>query len=338
MSELRQNIITRDWVIMATERAKRPHQFVQKDKKNKTAILKYEPNCPFCIGNEHLSTTESYRINDQNNNWRVRIVNNKFPALSPDGERHRWNDGIHKTISGVGIHDVVIDHPLHNITTALLPEADIYNILLAYKERFSQIRNDKRIEVIVIFKNSGEAAGSSLEHPHSQIAATPVVPHQFRARIQEIIRYFDDNGDCIFCRTLLDEISTASRIIDENDNFVAFIPYAALTPFHTWIFPRNHYSSFEYITNPELKDLSSILKTVLSRMYYGLGNPDYNYTIRSAPLADQNTKYFHWYLSIVPRITKQAGFELGSGMFINSALPEESAEYLRSIDIPTYPS
>ena len=175
MSELRQNIITRDWVIMATERAKRPHQFVRSDKP-KIELLKYKPDCPFCIGNEHLCTTESLRISGHDGNWRVRVVNNKFPALSPEGERIRWNDGIHKTVSGVGIHDVVIDHPLHNVTTALLPEEDIFNILLAYKHRFTQIRNDRRIEVIVIFKNSGEAAGSSLEHPHSQIAATPVVP------------------------------------------------------------------------------------------------------------------------------------------------------------------
>ncbi|MCB1157959.1 MAG: hypothetical protein KDK45_10675, partial [Leptospiraceae bacterium] len=123
-------------------------------------------------------------------------------------------------------------------------------------------------------------------------------------------------------------------IIAENDSFLAFIPYAALSPFHTWIFPRYHASSYDMISESELKDLSAILKEVLLRLYYGLGNPDYNYTIRSAPLADMNTRYYHWYLSIIPRVTKQAGFELGSGMFINSSIPEESASYLREVTIP----
>jgi UDPglucose--hexose-1-phosphate uridylyltransferase len=331
MSEIRQNIITRDWVIIATERAKRPHEFAQKNKV-KVQLPHYKPDCPFCAGNEALGTKERLRI-PETGDWNVRIISNKYPALSPEGSKTRTNDGIHKVVSGVGIHDVVVDTPIHNTTTALLPVGDIYNILLAYKLRYQQIMQDKWIESIVIFKNHGESAGSSLEHPHSQITAAPIVSHQFRSRIQEIIRYFDDNGDCVFCRVLLDEIATGSRIIAENNDFLAFIPFAALSPFHIWVFPRNHYSSYSNISETELKSFASILKIVLSKLYFGLGDPDYNYTIRSAPLADRDTKYYHWYLSIIPRISKQAGFELGSGMFINSALPEESAEFLRNVKV-----
>ncbi|MBK8396983.1 MAG: galactose-1-phosphate uridylyltransferase [Leptospiraceae bacterium] len=332
MSEIRQNIITRDWVIIATDRARRPHEF-QKKASGNIIIPPYKPDCPFCVGHEHDSTTEYVRINSENG-WQVRVIANKYPALSPEGDRLRWKEGINTTISGVGIHDVVIETPVHNSITALLPVEDIYSLFLSFRIRYNQIAEDKRMETIVIFKNHGESAGSSLEHPHCQIAATPVVPYNFRSRIQEVMRYFDDHGDCIFCRTLLDEIAAGSRIIAENVNFIAFIPYAALTPFHIWVFPREHTSSYEDATDSELKDLASIMKKVLSMLYYALGNPDYNFTIRSAPLAERRTKYYHWYLSIVPRITKQAGFEMGSGMFINTALPEESAEYLKNTDIP----
>ncbi|MCB1160605.1 MAG: DUF4931 domain-containing protein, partial [Leptospiraceae bacterium] len=190
MSEIRQNLITRDWVIIAKERAKRPHEFA-KQQDDINTIPPYKDNCPFCAGNESLGTREILRI-PEIGNWKVRIIENKYPALSPEGERNRWNDGLYNNISGVGIHEVVVDTPKHNVPTAFLPVSDIYNILLSYKLRYMQIRNDRRLEAVVIFKNHGEAAGSSLEHPHSQIAATPVVPYQFRARIQEVIRYFDD--------------------------------------------------------------------------------------------------------------------------------------------------
>ena len=331
MSEIRQNIITRDWVIMATERAKRPHELVSQTK-SRPVLPAYKDNCPFCAGNEKLATTERVRIGEKD--WSVRIISNKFPALSPEGDRIRTDDGLHRTISGIGIHDVVVESPIHNDILAMLPEEHIFNILLSYKIRYQQIIEDHRFEAIVIFKNYGESAGSSLEHTHSQIAATPVVPFQFRDRIQEAVRYFDDHGDCIVCRTLLDEIANGSRIVAENSSFLAFIPYAALTPFHIWIFPRMHSSLYVNISNEEMKDLASILKTVLLKMYHGLGDPDYNYTIRTAPLADKESRYFHWYLSVIPRMNRSAGFELGSGMYINSSIPEESATYFRNIIIP----
>jgi UDPglucose--hexose-1-phosphate uridylyltransferase len=238
-------------------------------------------------------------------------------------------------MAGIGIHEVIVEHPRHDLTTALLSVEEVANILLVYRQRYVEIRKNPYIETILIFKNHGESAGTSLEHPHSQLAATPVVPSQFRSRIDEAIRYFDDTGECLFCRTLEDELAAKERVICESEHFVAFIPYAALSPFHTWVFPRRHSSSFDEITDAELTDLAYTLKTVLAKLYYGLNNPDYNYNIRSVPIALQGTKYFHWYIAIIPRVTKQAGFELGSGMFINTALPEESAAFLRSIEIPS---
>lgn len=331
MSEIRQNLITRDWVIIATERARRPDEFSRKS--TNQLPPSHRSDCPFCVGNEEEIALESFRIS-QGNEWKVRIVPNKYPALSPIGERLRNVDSIHRSLMGVGFHDVIVEHPRHDLTIALLSTEDIINILLAYRHRYSQLRKDPRIETIIIFKNHGESAGTSLEHPHSQLAAIPVVPFQFRSRIDDAVRFFDDTGECLFCRTLQDELEVAKRIILETEYFVAFIPYAALSPFHTWIFPRHHSSSFHKIRDEEISDLAEVLKILLAKLYYGLNNPDYNYTIRSSPIAEGETKYFHWYIAIVPRVSRQAGFELGSGMYINTALPEESAAFLRSVKIP----
>ena len=332
MSELRQNLITRDWVIIATDRAKRPDQFTN-PKKSIAPLPPHRADCPFCVGNEEDGTLETFCLGDRTD-WKVRAIRNKYPALSPTAEPMRISSGIHRTMSGIGVHEVIVEHPRHDLTTALLSVEDVKNILLVYRLRYLEIRKYPHIETIIIFKNHGESAGTSLEHPHSQIAATPVVPSQFRSRIDEAVRYFDDTGECLFCRTLEDELASGERVIFESQHFVAFIPYAALSPFHIWIFPRRHSSSFDEITDPEIADLADTLKTVLAKLYYGLNNPDYNYNIRSAPIAEQATKYFHWYIPIVARVSKQAGFELGSGMFINTALPEESAEFLRSAIIP----
>lgn len=331
MPEIRRNLITRDWVIIATERAKRPDELVT-PKPVKTALSSYSANCPFCAGNEERTPIECGRISDSNG-WKVRSVPNKFPALITGSEPVMTIQGIYRSIEAIGVHEVIIEHPRHDLTTALLPVEDVANIILLYRQRYQEIRKDKRVRAIIIFKNHGERAGTSLEHPHSQIAATPVVPSQIRIRIEEAIRFFDDTGECLFCRTLQEELATNKRIVFQSEHFVAFIPYAALSPFHIWIFPRRHSSSFDEITDGEVLDLALTLKSVLAKLYYGLNNPDYNYSIRSIPTDSFAKDYFHWYLAVIPRLGITAGFELGSGMYINPALPEESAKYLADLQI-----
>jgi UDPglucose--hexose-1-phosphate uridylyltransferase len=331
MPELRQNIITREWVVIATERAKRPDEFV-KDRPVRPLVPSFEPTCPFCVGNEQMTRRESYRVTD-GKSWRVRVVLNKFPALSPDGDRVRRSDGIYRSMTGVGVHEVVIEHPRHDITTALMSPAEVLAILQAYRQRYGELRKDPRIEAVIIFKNHGEGAGTSLQHPHAQIAATPIVPTQIRRRLDEAVRYFDETGECVFCQTLRQELRARERIVYENASFVAFIPYAALSPFHLWIFPRRHMSSFDAVMDGELEHLAVAMRTVLAKLHRGLGDPDYNFSIRSIPVRTGPTDYFHWYVAIVPRVTKTAGFEIGSGMFINTALPEASAEFLRGVAV-----
>ncbi len=331
MNELRQNIITRDWVVIAKGRGDRPDEFASV-RKSRPSLPAYVAHCPFCLGNEHQTAEETLAIRDAQG-WRVRVVPNKFPALTPEGERTRKISGVYRSMAAVGVQEVIIEHPRHDTTIALMPVAHVADVIRAYRQRYETLRQDERIEAIIIFKNHGEAAGTSLVHPHSQLAATPIVPYQFRIRVDEAIRYFDDTGECIFCRTIADELASRERVIEENDHFVAFIPYAALSPFHMWIFPKRHASSFDEITDTEIEHFAAVLKNVLARLYHALDNPDFNYSIRSVPTGDRRTDYFHWYLTIIPRVVKTAGFELGSGMFINPSVPEENAALLRNVDV-----
>jgi UDPglucose--hexose-1-phosphate uridylyltransferase len=332
MPELRQNIITREWVVIAKERAQRPDQFVR-PKKNIPPLPKYQPDCPFCIGNEHLTIRETYRlIGDEG--WKVRVVMNKYPALSPEGDRVRHVDGIYRSMTGVGSHEVVIESPRHDLCPALFSVQEMQDVIATYRQRYIGLKKDRRVEAIIIFKNHGESAGTSLPHPHSQIAAMPIVPTQIRNRMEEAIRFFDEMGECVFCRTLRLELLDRHRIVFESEHFVAFIPYAALSPFHLWIFPRRHVSSFDEIFDWEMQDLALNMNTVLGKIYHGLNDPDYNYSIRSVPAQDGNREYFHWYVTIIPRISKTAGFEIGSGMYINTSVPEESAAFLRDVNLP----
>lgn len=332
MPELRQNRATKEWVIIATERAKRPEDF--KIKVTKPGLPEFKQECVFCPGNEDKTPPEIYRIGGSGKDWKVRVIPNKFAMLSLQSDYKVTTDGVFRSMGGYGHHEVLIETQKHNLTTALLPEKDIENIITAYKERYLAIAKDKKIKDIVIFKNHGESAGTSLEHPHSQIVGTPIVPHQVRARLEEAMRNYDDHNECIFCRMIEEEVKAKTRIIYENELFIAYTPYAALTPFHTWIFPKHHHATFSETHDKEFNDLANMLRIILRKFYFGLNNPDFNYVIRSAPTDGRGLAYFHWYISIIPRLTKSAGFELGSGMFINVSLPEENARFLREFNPP----
>lgn len=331
MPELRYNIATRDWAIIATERAKRPRDFI-KAKKEEKALPEYKENCPFCPGNEKLTPGETLRFGDEKG-WKVRSVPNLFGALSPKEKPQRNIDGTRISMGGFGSHEVIIENPRHNTNIALMSVQEVEDIIRVYKSRYISIQDIPGIECIVIFKNHGLTAGTSLEHPHSQLIATPIVPPQIRNRMQSAANYFDTTGCCIFCKMVQEELKAGLRVILETENFVSFLPYAGVSPFLTWIFPRRHMASFADINEAEIIDLAGSLKTILQKFYYGLDNPDFNYSIRSVPVKENGIEYFHWYLSIMPRLSQPAGFELGSAMFINASLPEESAEFLRNVKV-----
>ena len=331
MPEIRQNMATKEWVIIATERAHRPQEFTQQERELTESRPEWDPNCPFCPGNEEPEPMEQMRIPAEGP-WQLRVVLNKYPALSLEGERVRSFDGIYRRLTGVGRHEVLIETPRHNTCPALESPEEVARTIWAFQARGLDFAHDPRIEHIVYFKNHGPRAGTSLAHPHTQIVGLPMVPYYIRCRAEEARRYFDDTGNCVFCEIWREELDAGERIITQNEHFIAFIPYAAFSPFHTWIFPRRHNPNFLDATGEEIEALGHILRDVLRRLYIGLHDPDYNYVIRSAPLYDIGREYLHWYVTIIPRVTQTAGFEMGSGMFINTALPEESAAFLRDVD------
>jgi UDPglucose--hexose-1-phosphate uridylyltransferase len=336
MPELRYNIITREWVIIATERAKRPEQFASRNTRRSPQPA-FDARCPFCPGNEAQTPPETYRIGDERT-WHVRAVPNKFAALSSEGELARRTDGLKRTISGVGRHEVIIETPVHNRQMAQFTAAELERAVQAYVRRYEAVTADPRIAHATLFRNHGERAGTSLEHPHAQIVGTPIIPPQVRERMETALRFFDENGRCIFCNLLEEELTEGRRLVAENERFVAFLPFAALTPFHLWIFPRRHTAGVLEASDAELADFAALLGTVLRKVRAGLEDPDYNLTLRTPPREAQGMRYFHWYASLIPRVTRVAGFEIGSGMFINTSLPEQSAEFLRAVADDTPPT
>ena len=330
MSELRQNMATKEWVIISTERAKRPQAYVESDDRIMTPDhLFHDPDCPFCVTNEELDL-ETARWPTVGP-WQVRAVRNKFPALMNHEILSRTFDGVRRRISGVGHHEIVVEHPQHNTTLALMSRADIETVLEMFYNRGWDIRNDSRIKQIIYFKNHGESAGASLLHPHSQIIGLPVVPNNLRQRAEEARRYFDDTGDCVFCVMMDSEREKWERLVASSEYFVAFVIYAAPTPFYIWIVPHRHSVSFLYTTLEERSDLAKILCKILRKLYVGLRDPAYNLVIRSAPVKEMGNDYLHWHLEVIPRLSQTAGFELGSGMFINPTLPEACAAFLRQM-------
>ena len=232
-------------------------------------------------------------------------------------------------------HDVIVETPDHSLPMALMPDSQVADILRIYKTRYDYLSLDPRIAQVTIFKNHGADAGTSLEHPHSQMIATPVISYQVRQRFQEALRHYDDFGCCIFCQMIEEELQEKRRIVLESEHFVAAELFASPAPFFTHIYPRRHMASFGDISSKEIVDLGRVLRTVLAKLYHGLENPDFNFTIRTAPAELMGVRYFHWYLSVIPRLTRTAGFELGSGMFINTVIPEEAADFLRNVNVET---
>jgi len=330
MSELRQDPATKKWVIIAKERAKRPHDYA--GEKTSIELPSYSENCPFCPGNEARLPEDGIICEKKtiNGKWLVRVVPNKFPALVKYGNVKRSEiENLFLQMDGVGSHEVIIETPVHNKTLALLPIETVGQVISIYRERFLELSRDPRFKIAIIFKNHGERAGTSLEHPHSQLIATPIVPLHIRHRLKEATEFYDDWGKCVYCSMLETELKQHLRIIKETDKFVSFIPFAAALPFEINILPKRHTSTFGEITDDEISDFAGMLVYVLEKLYRKLNDPDYNFIIHTAPFSEKGEDYYHWHMEILPRLTKVAGFEMGSGIYINTSIPEDCAIFLR---------
>ena len=261
--------------------------------------------------------------------WQVRVVPNKFPALQIEEDNRRIELGrIFHKMGGCGAHEVVIESPEHSAVLAAQPVEQIERVLRMLQRRSLDLLRDRRFQAIILFKNHGERAGTSLRHPHWQIIATPVVPRMLRLRYAEAAQFFDREGSCLHQVILREELAARKRILSTNQDFVAFLPFASHLPFETWIMPSQCQPSFSEMKEELFRPLAEIIKRVLARLFVGLENPDFNLTIDTAARGDENQISFCWHIRILPRLSTAAGFEMGSGMSINTVLPEDAAEFL----------
>jgi UDPglucose--hexose-1-phosphate uridylyltransferase len=260
----------------------------------------------------------------------VRVVPNKFAALSTSAKWEVKHPEIFTTINGYGSHEVIIETPQHNQTLATLPQEHVQLVLQALLQRMRTLAQDNRIAFVQVFRNHGAAAGTSLVHPHSQLIATPIVPTNIREEIEEARRFYDDRVTCVYCYMLEKELEREERIVLTTDHYVVLAPFASRFPFELMILPRRHSASF--VADARTEDvtfLADVLRRTLLLLYRAANNPDYNAVLHTAPLRDSCMDYYHWHIEIVPRLTTPAGFELGSGIYITTAIPEETADYLR---------
>ena len=326
MPELRKDPVVDRWVIIAPERADRPN-----------ALLRPQPEragaaCPFCPGNERMTPPEVLIHSGAGPGWSVRVVPNRYPALRTEIQMARAGDGLFDTMAGVGAHEVVIETAEHGKTLADLPALQIESVLAAWRERIIDLSRDLRLKALCAFKNHGVPAGATLPHAHSQLVALPFVPPALTEELRGARRHYDEKERCVFCDILAQELRDKKRLVLETEGMVAIAPYAARSPFETWILPREHRSSFESATGQELRWTADALRRVLRKMDVALDQPAYNLLLHTMPLREAENDFYHWHLELKPVLTLQAGFEWASGCYINPTPPEEAAGFLRQTE------
>lgn len=331
MPDLRKDPIVGRWVIVAKSRAKRPHDF------ESTSSMRSGGYCPFCAGNEDATPGEiiAYRNTGSTANregWRVRVVPNKFPALEIEGELNKRGEGIYDMMRGVGAHEVIIESPEHLVSTSDLTEENLREVFWVYRDRMVDLKKDARLVYGMLFKNVGSAAGASLEHTHSQLIVTPIVPISVQEEMTGSLEFFNYRGRCVFCDMVQQELATEKRIVLDAPGFVAFCPFASRFPFETWVLPKPHSSHYENIQKNGVEELAHVMKQVIGKIEMALDRPAYNYIIHTAPFDTQELGHYHWHIEIIPRLTKTAGFEWGTGFYINPVPPEEAATFLRELE------
>ncbi|HUX88300.1 MAG TPA: galactose-1-phosphate uridylyltransferase [Chloroflexota bacterium] len=337
MPQLRQDLVTGRWVAIATERAKRPSSF------SRAATMAVPPSaqCPFCLGHEAMTPPEvmAYRQPGTEPNtpgWEVRVVPNLFPAFGPANELPVESSvGPYTTMTGVGVHEVLIASPEHQQDIAQLPLGQVEQIVRAYVDRYNANRDNPAIKYLLIINNHGKEAGASLEHPHSQLFGIPLVPFNVQEELEGFARYRTEKGRCVYCDILVNETAAGERVIAENDHFLVYAPFASRTPFEASILPKWHAAHFEDMSNEQRNSFADALKGLTARFFSGLNDPPFNFFIHTAPNHTGSDLDYHWHLELLPKLAIAAAFELGSGVMINVATPEAAAEFLRGVATST---
>jgi UDPglucose--hexose-1-phosphate uridylyltransferase len=330
MPELRKDPIIDRWVIISTERGRRPSDFltIVEERKNEFS--------PFAPGNEDMTPPEIFAIRTNQSapntpGWTLRVIPNKYPALRIEGQLNRHGEGIYDKMNGVGAHEVIIETPETDKSLGDMDISAIQNVFRVFKERIVDLKKDIRLKYALIFKNWGHAAGATLKHSHSQLIATPIIPRLVSEEIDGAKLYYDLKERCIFCDIIRQEKRDDLRVIYDEEHFIALAPFAARSPFETWILPKIHFSHYEKMDKNLIKHLSVTIKIVLQKLNIALQKPPYNFVLHTAPIQDAPMPYYHWHIELMPKLTNIAGFEWGTGFYINPTSPEDAAQFLREI-------
>lgn len=329
MPELRKDPVLGRWIIISKERSKRPTDFLIETPKVGGGF------CPLCPGNEKTTPPEVLTFGKDGSHaggasdWQVRVVPNKYPALIIEGDLNKEGEGLYDLMNGIGAHEVIIETPVHETPFTKLPPKEILLVLRAYKERITDLGRDSRFQYIMVFKNHGKAAGASLEHSHSQLIALPILPRMLVSELEGARSYFQYKERCIFCDIVRQEIKQDVRVVCQNEHFITLTPFAPRTPFEMWILPKKHESSFSRESDERLFSLSELFSETLIRLDKCIPDVPYNFLLHTEPLRTGKLEHYHYHFEIVPKLTSIAGFEWGSGFYINPMPPEEAATYLR---------
>jgi UDPglucose--hexose-1-phosphate uridylyltransferase len=332
MSELRRDPVVGRWVIVDTDHPNMPTDF-----EYEAYTPKGVSNCPFCYGNESQTPPEIECIRDPStqpntSGWQVRVVANKFPALQIEGDLDRRGVGIYDMSNGIGAHEVLIESPYHNKDIPDLMPEEVQNVITMCCRRARDLVKDKRLKYIMLFRNYGSAAGASMEHPHTQIVALPMIPKNAVEEITGAKNYFDYRERCIFCDIVRQERQEKARVIFENKYFISFCPFVSRFPFEMWIMPKEHSGRFCHMSAAEVPALAEILIESIGRIKKVFPNLSYNYIIHTSPVnGDGDVDYYHWHIEFMPKLTRVAGFEWGTGFYLDPTSPELAAKILKEV-------
>ncbi|MBN1155434.1 galactose-1-phosphate uridylyltransferase [candidate division KSB1 bacterium] len=326
--EIRKDPLSNRWIIISKVRSMRPNAWITTRHKSADLI------CPFCPGNESETPPEVYAIRKPDTKpnkpgWSIRVISNKYPALIIEGEINPISNRLYEKMGGVGAHEVLIETSHHDLDLTSMSRKHVANIFWVIRERFLDLSRDKRFQFIIAFKNHGKLAGASIDHPHFQIIAIPLIPKQVEEELDGARQYYLKNSHCIFCDIIDQELMISSRLVTQTRHFIAIEPYAARSPYETWIVPRSHQCRFQEISYELTSDLADIVKITLHAMNQSIGKPAFNLVLHTSPLIKPDYPEYHWHLEIIPKLMNFAGFEIGTGYHINPIPPEEAAAKLR---------
>jgi UDPglucose--hexose-1-phosphate uridylyltransferase len=330
VSELRKDPTTGRWVIIATERVRRPADF------SRPRSPRDGGPCAFCPGRERETPPEILAYRDpaaatpNGPGWRVRVVPNKFPALRIEGDLERRGQEMYDLMNAVGAHELILESPAHEQILADLSAQGVEEILRACRERIGDLKRDQRFRSVTVFEHHGTDTGAPVTHPHVQLLAAPIVPFLLVEELDHARAYHDYHERCLFCDMLLHEVEARARLIIETPHVVAFAPFAARVPFETWLLPRRHAAAFEHATAEELHDTACLLRAVLRKLDRAVADPPYDLLLHSAPFRSSDSPSYHWHIEIAPALPGGAALDGGSGMHVNPLPPEDAARFLRA--------